>query len=370
LNNPDSHGVHKMLSYIYESGLALERTIRQGEVAVEEIVIEARRRGCRRVILSGVGSSYTAACAARPAFDCLVDIPTYLIPATELSFYGSLLGHDTLVLLLSRSGERKFLIDALAVAQDSGALTVLVTGAANSIMAQQASRLVLTSEGPEASFPKTKSVTAGIGIFLAFALALAGEQHEEAVVVRSALQGAPALIDEALELAVPALDEIEGSLLTYDQVIVAGTGCNTGVAMEMQIKLQESALVTTEWMDTGNLFHGPLCLLDKSWLTVLLVTSGDLEISSETFRLVDELGGRTLGLIPSDLAPAVMPEHLIPLPRSPHRLCEALIYLPVLQLLSYRWTIGKGLDPDSPSGSDVIMGAMLPEGRVEAEARL
>lgn len=158
---------HNMFSYVMENGIALERTLREASPAIRQVAEEARGRGCRRLVLTGVGSSYTAAVAAKPAFDSLVDIPAYVIPATELSYYPSLLNSEALVLLLSRSGERKLLVDALAMAQSSGAFTVLLTGNGDSLMAQQARRVIVTSEGPEASFPKTKSVTAGIGAFLA-----------------------------------------------------------------------------------------------------------------------------------------------------------------------------------------------------------
>ena len=361
---------HNMLSYIKESGLALDRTLHQAQPSLDELSVEAYRRGCRRVVLSGVGSSYTAAWAAKYAFDNLVDIPTYLLPSTELSYYPALLGPESLVTVLSRSGERRFVIDALRFAERSGSLTVAVTGAAGSLMAQEASRVILTAEGPEAAFPKTKSVTAGIGAFLGLASALAASNRKEIEGFRHSLERSPELIDQAVLMAAAPIEAVTESLLGCSRVIVAGTGANAGAAMEMEVKLQESALVTTQWMDTGNLFHGPLCLLDNSWLVILLVTEDDVNLSSEAFGLVKALGGRTLGLIPSGLELKTQPDYTIPLPKAPDRYVEALVYLPVLQLLAYHWTVAQGLDPDSPPGSDLILNALLPEGRLEPEANL
>ncbi len=361
---------HKMFSYIMENGASLERTLGEAEPAIRGVADEALRRGCRRLILTGVGSSYTAAVAAKPAFDQLVDIPAYVIPATELSYYPSLLQPETLVLLLSRSGERKLLVDALAVAQRSGALTVLLTGNGDSLMAQQAGRVIVTSEGPEASFPKTKSVTAGIGAFLALSLDLVRPPSDESVRAASALERSPALVKDALDMALPVIEAHGPKFFGCDRVIVTGTASNIGVAMEMQVKLEESALVATQWTDTGNLLHGPLCLLDDNWLVIFLVTQRDLDLSSDAILLVKSLGGRTLALVPPHLSQAVAPDYSIPVPASLHDLTDALIYLPVLQLLAYEWTVFKGLNPDSPAGSDVMMQSMLPEGRLEAEAHL
>ena len=287
---------HKMFSYIMESGASLERTLSQATPAIREVADEARRRGCRRLVLTGVGSSYTAAVAAKPAFDNLVDIPAYVIPATELSYYPSLFNPETLVLLLSRSGERRLLVDALATAQSSGAFTVLLTGNGDSLMAQQATRVIVTAEGPEASFPKTKSVTAGIGVFLALALQLVGPPSDESVRVATALERSPALVNDALEMTVPVIEALGAKFSSCDRVIVSGTAGNTGVAMEMQVKLEESALVATQWMDTGNLLHGPLCLLDDNWLVIFLITERDLALSSDAMLLVRSLRGKALPL--------------------------------------------------------------------------
>lgn len=357
---------YKMLSYIMENGPALQRSLFQAQQSINEIAMEARRRSCKRVVLSGLGSSYTAALAARPAFDALVDIPTYVLPSTEVASNTSLLGSDALVVVLSRSGERKFVIDACRTAQQTGALTIAVTGAGGSLMAQTATRVILTSEGPESSFPKTKSVIAGIGVFLALALALA-EDHEDAEGLRETLEMMPGLIGDTLQATASQVQEAVEHFLGCDRVIVAGTGGNAGAAMEMQIKLQESALVTTEGMDTGNLLHGPSCILDRNWLVTLLVTAEDAELASETFQLVKAMQGRTLGIVPHDVTLEVLPDVSIRLPEPPHRLLEALCYLPVLQLLVYHWTVRKGLDPDSPPGKSVILGAIVPAGRKETD---
>lgn len=356
---------YRMLPYIFEDAGALDRTLKASAAEIADVVSQATSRGCKRVILSGVGSSFTAALAARPAFDNLVAIPTYVLPATELVLFPNLVNADALVLLLSRSGERKFLLDALATAESSGALTVAVTGAADSLLAQRADRVVLTAEGPEASFPKTKSVIAGIGVFIAFALALAGCDADEV-----GLPLTSSLINEALADARPALDAMAEQLFTCEQVIIAGTAGNFGVAMEMQIKLQESALVTAQFMDTGNLFHGPLCLLNDKWLIILSVTAGDAEVSAETIRLVRALGAKSLALVPGGVELEHAADFTIELPEVPSQFLAPLVSLPVLQLLAYLWAVAKGVNPDAPPGSGVIMSALLPDGRVEAEARL
>lgn len=362
------HPYH-MRSYILENGAALDRTLRQSEASLQAVAAEAHARGCARIVLSGVGSSYTAASAAKLAFDDLVREPTYVIPTTELRYHGALLDEQTLVVVLSRSGERRRVLDGLSVAEESGAFTVAVTGAADSLMAQIAARTVLTAEGPEISFTKTKSVTAGIGVFLSLALALSNRDIDDLTGLRAALGRLPAAIDQTLDRAAPDVERLAGRL-GCDRVIIAGTGPNAGVAMELALTLQESALVAAQWSDTGNLLHGPLCPLDENWLVALLVTPDDLQLSADTFRVVQALGARTLAVAPSDMTIEPAPDDTLRLTELPERILWPLLYLPILQLLTYHWTVARGLNPDSPSGSELMLNAMLPPGRAEPEARM
>ena len=336
---------------------------------LKAVTQQARLRGCTNVILSGVGSSYTAALAAKPAFDELVNLPTHLWPATELCLHFSSLGPDALVAILSRSGERRYVFEAVQLAQRSGAMTIALTAAPKSLMATESSQVILTSEGPESSFPKTKSVTAGVGVFLELALALSTAEDGIAHMY-SSLDRVPQLIDQVLVMAEQSLCKLAETFLSFEQVVVVGTGANAAVAMEMQIKLQESALVPTQCMDTGNLFHGPLCLLDRRWLVILLITEDDLALSSETLGLVKAMGGNTLAVYPEGLRIDPKPDYSVRLPLSPHRLLDALIYLPALQLLVYHWTLAKGLDPDSPPGNEVLLKAFVPDGRRETDQPL
>ena len=245
------------------------------------------------------------------------------------------------------------MLDGLSVAEESGAFTVAVTGAADSLMAQIAARTVLTAEGPEISFTKTKSVTAGIGVFLSLALALSNRDIDDLTGLRAALGRLPAAIDQTLDRAAPDVERLAGRL-GCDEVIIAGTGPNAGVAMELALTLQESALVAAQWSDTGNLLHGPLCPLDENWLVALLVTPDDLQLSADTFRVVQALGARTLAVAPSDMTIEPAPDDTLRLTELPERILWPLLYLPILQLLTYHWTVARGLNPDSPSGSELM----------------
>jgi glucosamine--fructose-6-phosphate aminotransferase (isomerizing) len=360
---------YQMLSYVLENGAALARTLERVEAPLQQVADDARSRGCKRIVLSGVGSSYTAAWSAKLAFDCLVDLPTQVLPTTELSYYPQLVDEAALVAILSRSGERKRVIAGMGVAQERGALTVAITGAADSLMAELATRCVLTAEGPEVSFPKTKSVTCGIGAFLALALALAPREGRAAR-LREQLLDVPHQIDAELAAATPAVERLAREIRACERLTVAGTAGNAGAAMEIALMFQESVLITTQWADTGNLFHGPLCALNAHWLVALMVMDDDVDVSAETVSLVRALGGRSLAVVPSSVGETIGADDVLGVSEPADIILAPLLYLPVLQLLGYHWTVARGLNPDAPPGSGVILEALVPSGRQEPEARL
>jgi glucosamine--fructose-6-phosphate aminotransferase (isomerizing) len=359
---------HHMLSHILESGAALQRTLRASEDALQGLATHVRERECARVVLSGMGSSYTAARVAQPAFDELVREATHVLPCTELRHHAALLDERTLVVILSRSGERQHALDALNIAEQSGALTVAVTGVPGSSLARAATRNLLTAEGEEISFCNTKSVTATIGLLISLAIALSNRGTRDLAALRAALHEMPDVIDHGLEEASRQMPSL-GELLHLDRLIVAGSGGNAGVAHELSLVLQESALVMTQWMDTGNVLHAPLTPLGRDWLVALMVTPDDAELSSDALRLVKAYGARTLGLVAADVSLEPSPDHVLPVPATPERLLWPLVYLPVLQLLTYHWTVARGFSPDTPERSQFLLAAVAPTSNGEPDER-
>ena len=174
---PDYHMIH----YIHEAPSALERTLDSNEPSIQHIAERARKGEIRRVIVSGVGSSYTAAMIAAPVFTRFCPLPVHIFPSTELTPYlPALVDQHTLVVAVSRSGERGWVVDSFREAVSRGAIGVAITGRTDDLLAQSAPEVLVTGEGPEISFPKTKSVVTCAGLLVRLALALANPLDPEA----------------------------------------------------------------------------------------------------------------------------------------------------------------------------------------------
>src|ERR1700693_6031425 len=151
--------MYHMIDYIREEPAVLRRTLEESEPVVRMLVAGVREGRWDRIVVVGVGSSYTAGLMALPAFRLHCPIPVDVLPSTELAHYRDRwLGPRTLVISVSRSGERGWVVDVQRAARAAGSYTVAMSGVSDSLLAVEADALLPTAEGPEITFSKTKSV--------------------------------------------------------------------------------------------------------------------------------------------------------------------------------------------------------------------
>jgi len=363
-------GSYHMLEYIHEIPAVLERTLAENEAPIRDLVRRARAKRVRRVILTGVGSSYTAALMAAPVFHIHCPMPTYIFSSTELgALLPALVDERTLVVAVSRSGERGWVVDALKESIRLGAIGAAVTAMPEGLLAQNAQVVLNTGEGPEITFAKTKSVAACGGLLMRLALALARAQDPAAAERLETLRATPARLRRTLEAVEPQVQALIPQLQAHKMVMAGGTVGNAGAALEFAIKLQEAANVPVVTADTGNLLHGPWGPVNPDWLVTLLVTRYDLDLSKKTLDLAGKLKGRRLAIVEPGLDLAGLAEYTITLPEPADLLTASLSYLIPLQLLTYYWSLANGLNPDAPAGMRTMLDAMLPPGREEPEMR-
>ncbi len=361
---------YQMIGYIREGPSALERSLRHNQPAIRSLAEERLRGRIKRVVVTGIGSSHTAALMAAPVFTYHCPLPTLVCDSADYAAFADRWVDDqTLVAAVSRSGERGLVVNAIQDAVRRGALAVGVTGVATSLLAQSGRVTLLTQEGPEVTFPKTKSVLATAGLLMQLGIALADPDDPHIESRQQALQAAPTEIQSTLAPFEAEIRALLPALQTHAAVAVAGTAGNHGTALEGAMKLQEAAYVPTYGNSTDGLLNGPVGALDSRWLVVLLITRYDLPLSDDLLRVVNALGARSLAICEAGVQLRQPVTHRLNLPATVDPLVGALHYLPPLQMLAYYWTVARGMNPDAPSSMRAILDAVLIPGRDEPELR-
>ncbi len=361
---------YHMIDYIHDDAVALQHTLEENEATIERISDRVDETRVRRMIICGTGSSYSAAVMSTPIFRYHCRIPVHVLSASDLMYYfPRLVDQHTLVVGVSRSGERGQVVNALHDSFAQGALCVGMTGVSDSLLAQSGQITLLTREGPEVTFPKTKSVTACTGLLMRLALALAEPGDEEVSARLQALRTIPGILERTTEAVEEKVRALIPEIRSQNTVLVAGTGSNYGVSLEAAMKIGETAYIPTHYDDTGNLLHSPMGVTGKEWLSILLVTHLDLELSKRALKLIGEFGSQRLSIVEPGLDLEGLSEHSLRLPERVDPFLEALVYLLPIQLITYYWAVARGLNPDAPASMHATLAAVLAPGRKEPELR-
>jgi glucosamine 6-phosphate synthetase-like amidotransferase/phosphosugar isomerase protein len=356
-----------MLEYIREQPAAIDRTLAGIDGQVESAVDLIRRRSCRRLVVTGFGSSYTAALMAKPALLRHSPLPAEIAVATDLVTPGSIeVDDETAVVLVSRSGERGWIIRALEEVHRRRATCIALTASASSMLAQSAECVVLTSEGPESAFAKTKSVATTAAALIRMALGMSATKSS-AVASLERLRDLPALMASSLGDLEAKVEGLAGWIGEHTETMVTGASGGYGVALETAIKIQEAASVVAYPDQTGNALHGALGVLGPQWLFVSFVSEADLQISASLLQLVGEFRAHRLAVATRGTEVALAAENSIVVPDAGDPLLQPILSLPAGQFLAVFWAMQRNLNPDQPAFASTMLRAMLEPGRAEPD---
>lgn len=236
---------------------------------------------------------------ARGSSDNAADYAAYLIPqitgtvvasippSLVTIFNAPLKLAGQFVLSISQGGSSPDIIQSVAYARKSGALTAALVNDTSSPLARTAEVLLAQHAGPEESITATKSVLCT----LAAIARLAGEWSCERTLLDS-LESLPAVLEEACERGL-ALDE--NLLQGMSHVFVLSRGLGFGAAREIALKLKETCGIHGEAFSTAEVRHGPCEIVDRSFLVIALALpgSGDEDVILAA-RELEQQGARVV----------------------------------------------------------------------------
>src|ERR1700751_4002696 len=178
LRSGSSQNSPAMLREVYEQPQALRDTI-QCNVEGSKIFPSAAQSissafsGASKIVVAASGSSPTAGLAGKIMIEDLASIAVDVEYSSEYSLRSSRSAADSLVFVITQSGETADTIAAQREALCHGARTVAISNVADSTIAREASATLFTYAAPECAVPATKSFTAQLATLYLFALFLA-----------------------------------------------------------------------------------------------------------------------------------------------------------------------------------------------------
>ncbi|WP_439533821.1 glutamine--fructose-6-phosphate transaminase (isomerizing) [Polymorphobacter sp.] len=306
-----------------------------------------------RIQIVACGTALLAGHVASYWLESLARIPVQIENASEFRYRDAPATPDTLLLVISQSGETADTLAALRHAHAAGQPVAAVVNVPSSTMAREADLLLPTHAGPEIGVASTKAFTCQLAVLAAFAVALGRlrgtiDHQAEADHVRLLME-VPAAMNAALALEEPII-QLAHTLSQARDILYVGRGPDYPMALEGALKLKEISYIHAEGYAAGELKHGPIALIDEHVPVIVIAPSGPrFEKTISNMQEVMARGGQVVLI--SDAAGLESQGHgTMARIEIPHvdPFIQPLITAVPIQLLAYQVAVAKGTDVDQP----------------------
>ncbi|WP_153160707.1 glutamine--fructose-6-phosphate transaminase (isomerizing) [Zoogloea sp. 1C4] len=350
---------HYMQKEIFEQPQALANTLEPiaGAGAISPQIFGAEAvdvlKATRRVLILACGTSYHSGFTARYWLESVAKIPCTVEIASEYRYRESVPESDTLVVVISQSGETADTLAALKHAKALGMTkTLAICNVPESAIVRESALRFITRAGPEIGVASTKAFTTQLAALALLTLALAKINGrlsaEQEAGYLTQMRHLPVAVGKVLELE-PEIEKWAQRFAGKHHALFLGRGSHWPIAMEGALKLKEISYIHAESYAAGELKHGPLALVDKE-MPVIAVAPAD-ELLEKLKSNLQEVRARGGELYVFADAGSEIPEsegvHILHMPEHYGMLSPILHVIP-LQLLSYHAALVKGTDVDKP----------------------
>ena len=331
---------HFMLKEIHEQPKAVKNTLLEAS-EIKKIVQSFPK--FNRVCFVACGTSYHASLIGKYLFENLVGISTDVTLASEFEYSAETLDENTLVIVITQSGETADTLKALRLVNHK-AKSLAIVNVVGSTVTREAEYVVYTRAGPEIGVAATKTYISQLTSIYLLAICMSGRME-----LLEKIENIPDYMEVILENE-DFIKKIACKYKDAQDFFFIGRGFSYPTALEGALKLKEITYIHAEGYAAGELKHGPLALIDDGVPVVAVAPPGkshDKTLSN--IQEVNARGARVIGLGSSkdeDLKSET--SDMIEFKDEIDEIFSAIPYVIPLQLLSYYISVMKGIDPDKP----------------------
>ena len=306
-----------------------------------------------QILILACGTSYYSACVAKYWLEEIAGIPTQVEIASEYRYRKTVSLPNTLVIVVSQSGETADTLAALRHAKSLGhRFTLAICNVASSAMVRETDWHFLTKAGTEIGVASTKAFTTQLLALYILTLSIAKRagkfnSDQEKKLLRE-LRHLPKALHSVLALE-PQIIAWSEAFAKCENALFLGRGMHYPIALEGALKLKEISYIHAEAYPAGELKHGPLALVTDKMPVVTVAPKDELlEKLKSNMQEVKARGGmlyvfadHDTDIVNSDGINVIrLPEHYGNL--------SPILHVVPLQLLAYHTACARGTDVDKP----------------------
>jgi glucosamine--fructose-6-phosphate aminotransferase (isomerizing) len=329
---------------IYEQPAVLGAWLATQLGHVKTVAQAIREREVEYVFLAARGTSDHAGVYAQYLWGSLNRLPVaFAAPSLFTMYAGSPRLRKALVVGVSQSGQSPDVRSVIDEGRRQGALTLAITNAPESPLAQGAEHHLDILAGPEKAVAATKSYTAELMAIAALSAALSGQEDHLA-----ALQRVPQAVKAALDLDAQA-EAIAGRQKDMSQCVVLGRGYNYCSAQEWALKLKELAYVFADPYSAADFQHGPIAIVERGFHMLAIAPSGAVHRDlAELLARLRNVHNADLLVLSDDDTTLSLGQESLRLPGQVPEWLNPIVSIVPAQLYCYHLTRAKGLDTEAP----------------------
>ena len=349
---------HFMFKEIMEQPEAVRKTVsprlKDGRVCFEELSLsEDYIRGLKKIFIVACGSSYHVGVVAKYNMERLLRRPVDVMLASEFRYADPLVDQDTLVIVISQSGETLDTMAALREAKKLGARILSVVNVVGSSIARESDDVLYTWAGPEIAVATTKAYSTQLVLLdmlgLYFADIIGSVSKEEYARLAEELQALPTKMEKVLENT-EEIKYLASRYFNHASVFYIGRNLDYALGLEGSLKLKEISYIHSEAYASGELKHGTISLIEDGTLVVALGTYTPL--FDKALSNIIEVKARGADIVAlttesrrGDMEKTV--ENVLTVPDT-HIILQPSLGIVPLQLFAYYVALQRGCDIDKP----------------------
>ncbi len=303
----------------------------------------------KKIDIVACGSAYHTGVVGKYLIESYANIPVNVEVASEYRYKKCFYDKDTLVILVSQSGETADTLAALRKAKEDGITTMAIVNVLGSSIAREADYTIYIKAGFEIAVATTKAYLAQLAIFSLISLYLgvtnkviSNKEYEE---ITNEINNMPLYIKETIkdETYLPVAKKI----FSKKEIFFIGRGIDYALCLEASLKLKEISYINSVAYQAGELKHGTISLIEKN--TPVIAISTDESLNEKTISNIKEVKARgAYVILVTNTKPQEKFYDELIIIKKIHPIMESILTIIPLQLLAYEIAKNNGCDIDKP----------------------
>jgi len=328
---------HFTLKEINEQRLTVIHAGRQDEAVMNkfcDILANAKD-----VYITGSGTSHHSALIFKHMLSRFGKIRAETVVSSESKYALASMDSNSVLIAISQSGETADVLDSVRLARKQGSKILSIVNVTTSSLARTSDACLSTNCGPEIGVAATKSFTSQLALIYNITdrickNCLGTEKGEFVIAVENIISNTASIIRAA--------EQIKDA----SDVYLLGRSLHYPIALEGALKMKELAYVHAEGIQAGELKHGPLALMEKN--TVVIILNPHDTTFNDTISNAHEIKARGATVIGISDRKDDVYDYWVEIPHLKEEAYYPIVEVIPLQILAYQMALARNVDPDYP----------------------